>query len=113
MSPNLDAETLKVVNRSEIRTATDPFKQNLRQAFYSLGGEDAIDGGIYSLYEEQAKKVSPQIDPTKIKLPKFSPEDLMGMTFLRKLDDGQVVRAEVIKKLDTFELKTIRTCSSC
>jgi len=29
----LDVETLKVVNRSEIRTATDPFKQNLRQAF--------------------------------------------------------------------------------
>ena len=27
----------------------------------------------------------------------------MGMTFLRKLDDGQVVRAKVIKKLDTFE----------
>ena len=27
----------------------------------------------------------------------------MGMTFLRKLDDGQVVRAEVIKKLDIFE----------
>ena len=25
------------------------------------------------------------------------------MTFLRKLDDGQVVRAKVIKKLDTFE----------
>jgi len=30
-------------------------------------------------------------------------EDSMKMTFSRKLDDGQVVSAKVIKKLDTFE----------
>jgi hypothetical protein len=34
-----------------------------------------------------------------IKLPKFSPEELLGLTFLHDVDDGQQVRAKIVKKI--------------
>eukprot|EP00977_Amphora_coffeiformis_P010982 scaffold2622_cov114-Amphora_coffeaeformis.AAC.1 len=34
-----------------------------------------------------------------IKLSKFSPEELLGLTFLNDVDDGQQVRAKIVKKI--------------
>ena len=34
-----------------------------------------------------------------VHLPRFSPEELIGLTFLHNVDDGQRVRATVIKKI--------------
>ena len=43
------------------------------------------------------------VDPTQIKLPRFTPDELLGLSFLRTLDDGQVVRAEVAQKINDFD----------
>ena len=45
----------------------------------------------------------PQMDPTTIKMLHFSLGELIGLTFLKTLDDGQVIRAEVIKKINDFD----------
>jgi hypothetical protein len=39
------------------------------------------------------------IDPLKVKLPKFSPDELLGITFLRDTDNGQTFRAKVVSKI--------------
>ena len=41
--------------------------------------------------------IHPDYDPENIKLPKFSPQELIGLTFLHDTEDGQRIRAEVIK----------------
>ena len=46
---------------------------------------------------------SSSMDPTTVELPHFSLDELIGTTFLKTLDDGQVVRAEVIKKINDFD----------
>jgi len=48
------------------------------------------------------------VDPAQIKLPRFTPDELLGLSFLQTLDDGQVVRAEVAQKLNDFDAKNHR-----
>ena len=40
-----------------------------------------------------------EVDPTDLKLPLFSPDDLLGLTFLRQMEDGQTMRAKVVRKI--------------
>ena len=63
------------------------------------GEEDSEEHELHSL----ADVSSPGIDPTTVKVPQFSPDELMGLSFLKTLKDGQVVRAEVIKKLNDMD----------
>jgi hypothetical protein len=39
------------------------------------------------------------IDPTALKLPKFSPEELMGQTFIRTDKNGNHCTARVVRKI--------------
>jgi hypothetical protein len=34
-----------------------------------------------------------------LKLPQFSPDELMGRTFLRQLDDGQTYHAKILQNI--------------
>ena len=47
--------------------------------------------------------IDPAYDPLKTKLPHFSPEELLGLTFLHDITDGQQVRAEVIKRINDMD----------
>ena len=38
-------------------------------------------------------------DQSELKLPKFSPEELIGQSFIREMDDGQNYRARVVRKI--------------
>ena len=38
-------------------------------------------------------------DPCSFNLPKFSPDELLGLTFLRHMDDGQTYRAEIVRNI--------------
>ena len=38
-------------------------------------------------------------DSSSFKLPKFSPDELLGLSFLRETDDGQKYRAQVVRKI--------------
>ena len=37
-------------------------------------------------------------NPSSLHLPKFSPEELTGLTFIREMDDGQKYRAKIVQK---------------
>jgi hypothetical protein len=59
----------------------------------SVGGEEATKDIIYSVADGL------QVDPTDLKLPLFSPDDLLGLTFLKQTEDGQTIRAKVVRKI--------------
>ena len=42
-------------------------------------------------------------DPSNSKLPKFSPHELVGISFLKETDDGQKLRATIVKKLKSID----------
>ena len=97
----LTDDTQQVIARSNVRTL-DPENPNVRVLHpehegESLSGDDeqAHRPVVRSLVEDY----DPEYDPEKVKLPKFSPEELLGLTFLHDTADGQRVRAEVVKRI--------------
>jgi hypothetical protein len=96
----LNLKTGKVVPRSNVRPAKDPMFPNrsLRpdHTVISLsdGGEvKPPSGPIYDVVDAGG------VDPSEYKLPLFSPEELLGLTFLRDGDHGQKFRAKVVKQV--------------
>jgi hypothetical protein len=71
-------------------------------------GDDIVDHTVISLSDGgEVKPLSGPIydavdasggDPSENKLPLLSPEELLGLTFLRDGDDGQKFRAKVVKQ---------------
>ena len=107
----LDDKTHMVVTRSQVRSALNPDHPNLR-------AETVTDGSSPDYGEVQpagkpillsASQISPDgepprfLDSSELKLPKFSPDELMGLTFIRELEDGQKVRAKIVRKIITRE----------
>ena len=43
------------------------------------------------------------IDPSELKLPRFSPDELVGKIFVQSLDDGKNNRAKVIRKIQDHD----------
>jgi hypothetical protein len=39
------------------------------------------------------------IDPPALKLPHFSPDELLGLTFIQDMPDGRKLRASVARKI--------------
>ena len=89
----LDDKSQKVIARSAVRKALDPNSPNLRADFMSNSGEFSTHKPIISTSDVIGHK-----DPSSLKLPKFSPEELIGLTFLRETDDGQRYRARIVRK---------------
>jgi hypothetical protein len=46
------------------------------------------------------------INPSDLKMPRFSPDELIGKIFGRTLDDGNSYRATVLRKIQDFEAET-------
>ena len=102
-----DTETL--VTRSNVRPARDPLYPNLLQRPQT--------DDLREPKKEAATSGEPQTSefttvPTKgpiynmqdqfdvpVHLPRYSPEDLLGLTYLHELPDGQTVRAKIVKKI--------------
>ena len=95
----LDSITSKVVSRSELRSALTNDTPNLRAeqaaTLLSADGETPASKPILSSTDVAGL----DINPSDLKLPRFSPEELLGKTFLRQLDDGKSYRAKVIRKM--------------
>ena len=117
-----DSEQL--VARSNVRPARDPLYPNLRKRPKTDDLRAPVRGSNYEVPTPNPKfqvpTSSPAVtgssgEPTKsgaspvysiqdhfdvpVNLPRFSPEDLLGLTFLHNTDDGQVVRAKIVKKI--------------
>ena len=92
----LTNDTLQVIPRSAVRPAADSMFPNARAPANSklTGGEPTKSGNIYSVADQLG------VDPVDLKLPLFSPEELIGLTFLLDEEDGQTFRAKVGKKIN-------------
>eukprot|EP00977_Amphora_coffeiformis_P012602 scaffold3161_cov146-Amphora_coffeaeformis.AAC.2 len=125
----LPSDTNQLVPRSNVRPALDPLYPNLRvrpltedlrtnhtgPRVYTPGGFDATpmstvehDDEFVSPTKMSGERNAPSQGPISnvqdlydvpIKLPKFSPEELLGLIFLHDVDDGQQVRAKIVKKI--------------
>ena len=92
----VDCETEQVIYRSNIRPANDPMTVNKRASPPS-GGEKSTPSNdfVYSFSDTIG------VDPDDVKLPFFSPDELLGLTFLLpdEEDNDQVFRATVTRQV--------------
>jgi hypothetical protein len=92
----LTDDTQEVITRSNVRSAKDPLNPNHRAR---SGDGEAISKPILFSASDLSGL---DIDPPNLKLPHFSPDELVGLTFIRDMDDGRKFRATVARKiLDT------------
>ena len=91
----MDDITQQVIPRSELRPH-DPLHPNLRTAAFDnpnlVGGESQQYKPIMS----SSDLAGLDIEPTTLKLPRFSPNQLMGRTFIRKDEEGNHFAAKVV-----------------
>ena len=78
----LTSDTDQVIARSAVRKFYDPANPNLR----AMDNPQPNDGG--DVLQSTADLRGLSIDPSGLKLPKLSPEELIGLTFL-KATNGQ------------------------
>ena len=91
----LTKDTEQVITRSAVRKATDASNLNLR----AKACTPTEDGETQPALKSTSDLRGLDIDPSVLMLPKLSPEELMGLTFIRE-SDGQKLRAKVIRKIN-------------
>jgi hypothetical protein len=96
----LDDITLQVVTRSAVRSALDPASPNLRAEQPLCESSFASDAGEFSTPIQSVSDLMGHKNPSSLNLPKFSPEELTGLTFLHEMDDGQKYRATIVKRIN-------------
>ena len=95
----LTDDTQQVIARSMVR-ALDPLNPNIRVLHPEHTGEDMEP---IPIVRSIVDTIDPAYDPTKVKLPKFSPQELLGITFLHDIPNGEKVRAQVMKRINDIE----------
>ncbi len=94
----LTDDTHKVITRSAVRSALDPRNPNLRARPNPSSGDG--ESPTHSPILLSASDVSGlDIASPELKLPHFSPDELLGLTFIRNMDDGTSCRAKVARKI--------------
>jgi hypothetical protein len=53
-----------------------------------------------------------EISPFDLRLPRFSPDEIVGRTFLNQFDDGQTYRDKILKRSKTTMQRTTERSSS-
>ena len=93
----LTDDTQEVIARSDIRSASDPAHPNLRavQGFGDDSTKTIPTPTLFSDYDLTGL----DIDPPNLKLPHSSPDELLGLTFIRDIPDSRKVRATVARKI--------------
>ena len=98
----LTEDTHMVIPRSAVRPVTveDPNMRSMPQ-----GGED--ENRDEPILKSVADLKQPTEDPCTMELPSFSPEDLLGVTFLRDAEeDGRVLRAKIVREIKKKDSET-------
>ena len=114
----LTDDTKQVIPRSVVRTAIDGNNPNLRtmqptsdpldilvrdnstSVDGEVTGNDTATDNLRNYIFSTADLNLPGIDPAEVKLPRFTIEELMGRTFLYPKEDGQRLRAEIVRKIN-------------
>ena len=94
----LDDETLQVIARSELRPVTDT-SVNLRTPNLGISNQDKGELAPTKAIMSSTDVAGLDIEPTRLKLPKFSPDELLGQTFIKQDDDGNNYRTKVVKRI--------------
>ena len=104
----LDIETLQIVHRSAIRSANASDNPNLRALLRTVDGEipageptdaDPVDDPFpHVVTVDDIAEFTGLSTPRKV--PRFSPHELLGMTYLKERKNGEKVRARVSKKIN-------------
>ena len=92
----LTKDTDQVITRSAVRKATDSKNLNLR----AMANTPSEDGELEPVLKSVSDLRGLDINPSALMLPKLSPEELMGLTFVRESEDGQKLRAKVVRKIN-------------
>ena len=85
--------------KSEVRSALDPNTPNLRAEQPTCEASYASDGGEFTKSIHSVSDLIGHENPSSLNLPKFSPEELTGLTFIREMDDGQKYQATIVQKI--------------
>jgi hypothetical protein len=88
-------DTQQVIARSNVRSARDPNHPNLRASDPLGDGEAVVKPTLFSMSD----LIDLDIDPPNLKLPHFSPDELLGLTFIPDMPDGSKHRALVARKI--------------
>jgi hypothetical protein len=91
----LTDDSKQVIARSNVRSALDPAHPNLRASDPLGDGEAVVKPTLFSASDLTGL----DIDPPNLKLPHFSPDELLGLTFIRDMPDGSKHRASVARKI--------------
>ena len=91
----LTEDTEQVIARSAVRKFHDPRNPNIRAEVTP----DPEDGGEKPVIQSTTDIRGLSIDPSGLRLPKLSPEELIGLTFIKECD-GQKLRATVVSKIN-------------
>jgi hypothetical protein len=105
----LDLETTMVVTRSEVRTARNENNPNLRAEarIRSSGGESDLQQ-LFPASKLLKENLSQNCDdPPSEFMPMHTPDELVGMSYLKEMPDGQKLRAEVIKRIKDQEIDNL------
>jgi hypothetical protein len=89
----LTNDTKEVIARSNVCSGKDPGNPNLH--VISGDGEGISETTIFSASDMTGL----DLDPPDLKLPHFSPDELLGLTFIRDMPDGRKFRASVARKI--------------
>jgi hypothetical protein len=96
----LTDDTLQVIARSSVRSALTTEDQNLR-ASTDAGEPSNGDGKPIVMSTKDIAAIA--IEPSDLSLPEFSPDELLGQTYLREMEDGQRMRARVSRKIQDVD----------
>jgi len=91
----LTADTDKVIARSAVRKFNDPRNPNFRAEDPPIPEDRGADPVLQSTADIRGLS----IDPSGLRLPKLSPEELLGLTFIKE-SDGQKFRCKVVHKIN-------------
>jgi hypothetical protein len=113
----LTEDTKKVIPRSVVRSALHTNNPNLRAMNIlddplnlvanpnPMDGEESGNSAVPKFIHSTADISYPERNPSELKLPRFSIEEIMGRTFLFDTKDGQKLRAQVIRKINDQDAK--------
>jgi hypothetical protein len=94
----LDSVTSRVVARSELRSGLTTTLPNFRSILPPDGGESSP-----KIIQSTTDLAGLDINPSDLKMPRFSPDELIGKTFVRTLEDGNNYKATVLRKIQDHE----------
>ena len=96
----LSHDTEQVVVCSNVRHAKDPLFPNIRARTPAPSGPLSLDGGeVSSRPVLHSLPDALDVNPSNLELLEFSPDELLGLSFLHDTDNGQCIRAKVMRKI--------------